>query len=420
MLLLNRPHGRIFLILFLFLFIPLVFPSLQHSVPFTDPDFPTFYSAAQVTFRDGRSPFSYEILTRAGARFGFPGPPPYLYPPPSLLLLYPFAFLSYEAARRAMLAANQLLTLLFIYIFFFKVMRWKWQEPFLALALVYTLTFHALGETLDHGQVNLLVLVLIAISWYALKEDRGPLWAALPLSLSIVIKLYPALLLLYLLLKRKYHVLLWTLALLGAYSLVAGILLPRAVWSDWLTRVVASGGYGQPTLYLFSPAAPWNFSLNGFAARLFLPNEYTPVLFPSPAAARIVPYCLAVLLLLALVGLGWLARRSPDRDGRIDLELSLWLATMFMVAPLSWEHHLVFVLPAVLVALYRLVYCRGDLGFLALVGLASLVIGWEAYVHFTTARSGWQVLLLSRKLYAVAALWLYCVYALWRSLPRVP
>ena len=96
------------------------------------------------------------------------------------------------------------------------------------------------------GQVNLLVLFLSVLCWY-LVETKRPAWAGVCLSLAVLVKVFPVVLVLYFLLKRQWRVLGGVLAGLVFF----GVLLTTAVFGpaenlklhrDYWQRVVMGHG----------------------------------------------------------------------------------------------------------------------------------------------------------------------------------
>ncbi|MDB5331266.1 MAG: hypothetical protein JWP03_2417, partial [Phycisphaerales bacterium] len=88
----------------------------------------------------------------------------------------------------------------------------------------------------------------------------------------------------------------------------------------------------------------------------------------------------------------------------------------FLVAPLAWEHHLVYVVPAVVVAI--LLALRGGGASSRSVGVilaAACVIGWPLAIAKLPLPRLPQVLLVSVKLYAVLVVWAFLLIRLWRS-----
>jgi len=381
--------------LFLFLYLPALGSDLWTLRFVKTGDLPSFHEAARHAFVERDSPYAVvhdaESEQALGQRIH-----PFLYPPPSLLVLAPLALVSYDTARVVVLVVNHALLLVLVLLL---LRRRTGSDVADGLLLVYVLLFEPVRATIALGQVNLLVLVLVVLAWEALRHGRSPVAAALPLSVAIVVKTYPVLLLVPLVAHRRWRVVGWTLAFLAVAAALAALVLPAAAWGDWVRDVLPSGGYGESPRGLFSPAAPWNQSLNGFSARLFLENGFSAPIATSPAAARLVPALLACALLALAAGASLRSGARPDRERFLDLELALWLVAMFAVAPLSWAHHLVFVLPACVLAL-RLALEHGPWTRTA-VALAAFVPAWGLPTDAGDLKGRFLAPLISVELYAV-------------------
>jgi hypothetical protein len=409
--------GKLILaLLFLFMYIPFVSDYGFRSVDHKNVDLPSFYYATDITFNQHSSPYQngswQEAQTQLKQKVF-----PYLYPPPSLLLLAPYSWFSYSGLKLAVLLVNHLCVLLLIYLLLFRVfggaltpasaddkdqglMRWL----LLPLLLLYTLQYHPLAVTMDHGQINLVVLVLFCLFWLALRARKSAWLVALPLALAIILKTYPILFLPLLLIRRKYMIAAFTSLYVGAMAVLSLVILPEKVWSDWINLVLPTGGYGQSPGNVFSPAIPWNQSLNGFAARTFLHPIYAMDL--NPAMARIIPYLAASLIIFTLVLLAVkLTRRHESRY--VNDEFVLVLLSIFLIAPLSWEHHLVFVLPAAMLALIHMTTGKTPIKIMVPVGLAIGLMAWPMPFIYKITDHGPMGLLVSLKLFAVAVLWMY-------------
>jgi hypothetical protein len=89
--------------------------------------------------------------------------------------------------------------------------RREWLALFFT---VYLFLFQPIVQTLMAGQINLYVIVLLCLMWYALKRNASPVLSALPLALAVVLKTYPLLFLPILLLKGRWQTAFWTLGFL--------------------------------------------------------------------------------------------------------------------------------------------------------------------------------------------------------------
>lgn len=412
-------------LVFLFLYVPFVTDNGFRAVDRRNVDLPSFYYAADTTFNDQGSPYRSSAWQPIQRELGHQVLP-FLYPPPALLLLAPLGQLPYAEAKVAMLVVNHLSVLVLLYLLLFRIFTVPLPDPardpddrnfvrwlMLPLLVLYTLQFHPLMVTLDHGQINLTVLVLLCLFWLGARE-RGPAaLIALPLAGAILLKTYPALFLPLLVIRRQGKVAAWAGGYVAGAAALSWLVLPRQAWTDWLELVLPTGGYASTPYHLFSPAMPWNQSLNGFTARLFLHPDYA--LGIHPLLARLIP---AILALLILAVLCWLARRLSRFPGigSVNDEFVFVLLSIFLVAPLSWEHHLVFVLPAALLALIHVITGRTGRSMTVLVGTSVFLMAWPMAFLFKIEKQGLLNLLISLKLFAVVGLW---GYFLGRLLGRV-
>jgi hypothetical protein len=367
-------------------------------------DLPSFHAASVSVFEHGESPYDSGRL--AALAEGDTRVFPYLYPPPSLLIIAPLAALTYADARQAVLLVNHLLLLVMLLAIPLVMFRISPQRVFArsALCLVYSLSFYPIIVTLNHGQINLLMLAFLLLAWLFAKRERAAL-AGLLLALAVLLKWYPIILIPLLLLIRRWREGAYAAAWLALATAVSALVLPRGIWNDWLTNVLQSGGYGCTPAGLFSPAAIWNQSLNGFFARAFTESAWSHPKVVNPGLARFLTYAAAGLC-LAIAGLA--AWRSRDRADSLDRTILVALPTMFLVAPFSWEHHLVYVLPSILM----LLGCRATFGatpraiFLILCIVSAVVVGMEGA--------------LSLKFLGMVVLWCLCVVAAVRGDIELP
>jgi len=139
----------------------------------------------------------------------------FLYPPTSLLLFAPLGKLSYNAAKAVftlLIFAALLASLLLLY-------------RDLAVDAVWIVLLAASPPVLanfDRGQIDLLVLLLLVLAWYRVETPI----AGLALAAAVLFKLFPLLLLLWLLAYRKTGTVLWTIVFLAAGTAATLLLWP--------------------------------------------------------------------------------------------------------------------------------------------------------------------------------------------------
>lgn len=186
--------------------------------------------------------------------------------------------------------------------------------------------------TLAHmalGQWSLLLAACVIGAWALLRRRRERL-AGVLIGVAILIKLFPGLLVLYLLLRRRW----WAAgAAIAAFAL--GMLL-----------TVAIVGPGD-TLYFFRHVAasnteayqvfPINLSFTGVYSRLLVDGAWVRPLVAAPKLAWLLTSLtsLAALTLLARQ----LRRAKPGQLGE-DVLFSLTCLAMLLISPITWQHGL--------------------------------------------------------------------------------
>ncbi len=395
---------RMVFLLFILLYPPFVIQHGFSARQVRNEDFPSFYGASRVVFALKESPYTPEgrkQVSDATGGHAFP----YLYPPTSLPVFWPLSNLSFDDAKDAVLATNHLLYLAVLFLCFFFVRqagRAGPSEQVGVACLVFYAMFDPIRSTIFHGQVNLLVLSLILAS-FLLSTKQRDIWAMVCLAGAIVLKTYPAILVLLLLAQRRYRAVALLASILLAWLAACFFILPSSVWGDWLTEVLPSGGYGKIPVGLFSPANIWNQNLNGFFSRMFINGESSNALFHCPILGRVLTYLCSISLLASAT---WLCHRTNKRHGDrfAAQELALFLTVMFLVSPLSWFHHLVFVLPACFVVIQTGITAKYRTHTSVLQWGALGLLAWHWYLWPDSAvmlRQGWGSLLASSRFYGV-------------------
>ncbi|MEH1012676.1 glycosyltransferase 87 family protein [Micromonospora sp. CPCC 206060] len=262
-------------------------------------------------------------------------------------------------------------------------------------------------ETLGYGQVNLLLFALIiadlvALRWRARRgtrhrSDDGPLrrfvlsgvWAGAGIGLASSIKLTPALFIVYLMLTRQWR------AAFTAIGTAAGVTLGTFAVAGRDSATYFTSVLWQTERVGAADMTP-NQSLAGVLARLYDSIETPGLLWLS----------FSVLML----ALGLSRAMSARADGDELTAFTLVGLTTNVISPISWSHHLVWVIPAVVVladaAVRRRDASRGLLlraGHLAGNNTPPGVTGLRTPIWFPT---------LTGLRHAVAALGLYLLFVI--------
>lgn len=357
-------------------------------------DFSSFHYAADAAFNRGLSPYETETIAGYADRLGH-RVYPFLYPPAALPLLYPLALLGYQAGAAAMLAMNALLAFgFFLLLHQMFLARLVGPAAFTAVVLVMLL-FDAVRQTVGLGQVNLLPAVALLASWRLLREERRPWLAGALIGLAIIAKAYFAILLLPILVRREYRPLAGAATAVLAAILISLAVLPAELWADWAETAASRGGFGRLPFPEHPLVGTWNQSLNGV----------TTALLGAGAAAAGIGSALAALVMAIS---SWRLWRSRDlaAPAFYDSGFVLLSGALFLVAPLSWTHHLVF-LAAPLLCLWARgdVLCAGRAATIVLGVLTALLAArWPLPALYGIAAP-----LASLPFAAVFAFWLFCL-----------
>ena len=262
-----------------------------------------------------------------GNLYDFHNPPlglGFTYPPFAALALTPLAVLPWTVAQWAMKLATVAVALLVVYWFVDQVARRHgWTRWFTwAVAGILVSAFEPFRETLSFGQVNVLLLGLV-LADFRLLIGRGSRFGGAGVGLAAAVKLTPGIFILYLLITRRTRAAVTAAATAAAATLLAFPVAPRESVLFWTGLLWNTDRVG-------SPAFVSNQALFGFAARV------------SCAHATVV-----WLVLVLPVGGVWAWRvRHAIRVGDGDAGVALTAVAGCLVSPITWIHHLVWLLPA--------------------------------------------------------------------------
>jgi alpha-1,2-mannosyltransferase len=313
-------------------------------------DSKVYYGAVRYWFQDHG--MIYDWL-RPGTPYGF------TYPPFAALVMSPMAYLPF----RLVVALAGLATLITTGLVVWwlagpMIKRAPWPTWFaFGGALCFAISFEPVRETLTFGQVNTLLLALVTGD-LLFGVARGRRWGGLGIGLATAIKLTPGVFILYLLVTRR-----WRAAATAIAATVAVTIASAAVATDqsrefWTSALWDTNRVGP--LYYVS-----NQSLRGFLARL-------PI---DPVAAEL--WAAGVVILLAF----WVWRvRSTAASGDEVGGLALTGVLGCLISPVTWVHHCVWLLPAIIRCLDAGLRRDGD--------RRSLGLGAAAYL-LTTSRLLW-------------------------------
>ncbi|MFE3743462.1 glycosyltransferase 87 family protein [Streptomyces sp. NPDC059134] len=270
----------------------------------------------------------YDYL-KPGTHYGF------TYPPFAAVAMAPMALVPWPVAVAVSVALSALASALLLYWLAAPVVRralaarTETTGPawfvFTVVGCLFAL-LEPVRDTFSFGQVNLVLVALVLADARLLATGRGR-YAGVGIGLATAVKLTPGLFIGYLLITGRRRQAGTAAATAGGATLLAALVDPaasRAFWTDalWDTDRVGALAYVS------------NQSLQGVFARL-QPDH------PSRAL-----WAVCVLAVLAL----WAHRaRAAVRAGDDRAGFALTGLAACLVSPVTWVHHLVWLVPALIV-----------------------------------------------------------------------
>ncbi|MGK5737749.1 glycosyltransferase 87 family protein [Micromonospora sp. URMC 103] len=272
----------------------------------------------------------------------------FTYPPFAGLVMLPMAHLPVEAAGLVnALASLAALAVVLAGLLRPIVDRLAWPLWFtVALAVPLAAAIEPVRETLGYGQVNVLLFALIiadliGLRWRSRRGTHagagdGPLlrfvysgaWAGAGIGLATAVKLTPALFIVYLMITRQWR------AAVTATGTTIGVTLGSFALVGAESRTYFSSVLWQTERVGAADMTP-NQSLAGLLARLYDSIETPGLLWLS----------FSVLVL----ALGLSRAANSHADGDELTAFTLVGLTANVISPISWTHHLVWVIPAIIV-----------------------------------------------------------------------
>ncbi|MEU6478704.1 glycosyltransferase 87 family protein [Streptomyces sp. NPDC047017] len=263
------------------------------------------------------------------------GPPipelPFTYPPFAALVLLPLSHLSWTAAvvlwRAASLAALPVITAGALRLLSSRPAGRVRQRALLWAAAGPWL--EPVRHTLDQGQINLLLgaAVLWGLALHRGVAGRGAVGRGAAVGLAASLKLTPAVAGLYLLATRQWRAAVWSVVTGGATVALAWCVAPRESARYWSGLVTDTRRVGPVWTVR-------NQSLRGALTRLAGPDVTASALWWA---------ALALVTLAAVAAL----RGAVRRDDRLGVLVTVELYGL-LVCPVSWSHHWIWCLPAMI------------------------------------------------------------------------
>jgi alpha-1,2-mannosyltransferase len=283
----------------------------------------------------GHDLYSYSQPDPVNIELGF------TYPPVGALLMTPMGLFTYPVVHVLSMLGIVAAGAAFAYL----VLRERVRLPkplmlaAVGVATAFAFTLEPFRQTLSFGQINIYLALLVAVDLLILRR-RGSKWTGVGIGLATAIKLTPGIFIIYLLVVGRWRAALTAIGTVIAANLVSLIIAPAETWKYFTSLMWETSrvGFLDATI---------NQSVNGLIARL-----------DSPLAPGRLPW-LALAAVVLVVGF-WRARRAAlGGDELAAMTLAGFVGVL--VSPVSWVHHIIWILPAMLIIAVRLKHTIGAL-----------------------------------------------------------
>ncbi len=247
----------------------------------------------------------------------------YIYPPLLAILFVPLTALPMEQAAQAWFFLNLALYALSLFIIS-RAFALNRRSGILPLLWILAFLFPPALYTLYKGQVNIVILLLLAITYWLCVRDRQVL-AGVALGVASMIKVIPIFLLPYALWRRRYTLGLTAAATIVIIAIIGLVIVGVGPHRTYLSAVLPLLQQPRPN--------PSNQSLGGFFSLLLVENPHTDRLIHDPLLWRVLTLSVSAVLVSGVILILWQCR---ERTNRTDLEFALIITTLPLITNIAW------------------------------------------------------------------------------------
>lgn len=287
-------------------------------------DFVVDYIAAN-SIRRGGSVYGEDIWKLENEMLGFHGVPT-IHPPFNAVLFLPLSFLNYKASF-VIINIISLILLLLINRLVVRGLELS-CEWFLNFSC-FTLFWHPVLYCLGLGQSSMIIAACLVGGWFCLRSEKEYI-AGFFFAIATLMKLFPGLVLLYLLMRKN-----WRAFFATVFFIVLGISVTvLAVGLDdmWTYPNIIMGKFLNNFSNLIN-----NHSINGLISRVFGERSgWTEPLIQLPLqiSSLLIILTNSVILIYTILKMRVIAVKKE----LADYAFGLTIVTMLLLSPITWGH----------------------------------------------------------------------------------
>lgn len=338
------------------------------------PDFNVFYGGMSAYLHGGDPYVDVEGSTMK-----------FLYPPFALFFFYQLIFFPREVASVLWVGVSLILLVASLVLLFRISQKKLFSNEFLVLAGLSFLMF-PVKFNLGMGQFNMVNLFLICLFLYFLKakQDTG---AAISLSLSLLLKVFPLLFLPYVLLLRKWKIVVSVVGITTFGLLLPYLFMDKEIVTHFFSVSIIGTIKSWPLEY-------YNQAFSGFVGRWLERGD----------VAQIIKL---VFLFISLGSTAWILWMKRKHKNIVLLGFASLLPLTLATLSFSWQHYFVLTIPT-----FILIYFHLRMKSAKLVRYLPLVIAYFLIAANLSHPGKFPGIVQSHMLWGVIILWLDSLYEL--------
>jgi alpha-1,2-mannosyltransferase len=354
------------------------FLNMAKVITYNDwPDFSFFYNNGYAAVHQNNP---YRLMQADGS---------YIYPPISLLLFIPLTPLPVMIAGRVWTVFSIILLLVSVWLLLKQYGATK-NLMIICITGILVFNFFPVKFNLGMGQINNVMLLLIVLAMSVSNKEKDGLAGAF-YGTSIALKYMPLFILPYLLIRKKWRMLLALCATILGLMLVGFIvIMPSASIYFFEHTVLNTALFSSWYVY-------YNQALSGFLLRDF----------PMFSAVQLDIIRISISLLFLLITAYVVLKRRRHKKENPDLEISVFLILNLLLNTFSDQHHFVLFLIPLLVTFFVLKQNKLKWKYYVIPAICYLLVASNM-----KNPSAFPVLLQSHVFYGAVLLWIFDLYLL--------
>lgn len=256
-----------------------------------------------------------------------------VYPPFSLVFFSPLTLFAIEVASIVWIALS-IVCLFGVILFITNTYKKKIYSKLTLTIIILALISFPLKFTLGMGQINIIVLFFVTGFFYFLNKKKEYL-AGLFLTLSLLLKFFPVLILIYLVFLRKWKIIIICISSLLFFQAFTLLFVPIDIQKKYFQFIL-------PELISSWKGDYYNQSLAGFLIRAISSQDISNVLRIIITITMVIITFIPILI------------KKNKTEKRINVEIASLITLNVIINNFSWQHHFIFLLLPFIILTYSL------------------------------------------------------------------